>query len=306
MEHTIYLDNCVFSELLKPEGRNLRKRLRELPHRILYSHVNIYEMRNNQHEYSELLEELGALKVQNPGAIDHVRKRIAAFEYIDRKNIFEEVAGPVCIDDFEEMLNLLHYNLGGQKEQNWPRLVQSLESHLTKLLQEIHDYLPDDQRDILLKHIQDGAENLLNGDLNAISELRVQQVLRARKGDPMRSLGPNERVEYLISTLSDADRKEFTEDFPANFAKFTEIPAGKISGFAMCLFGLGLTSHNKMFSGLRQKEKFHAQWRDTLHIEMASHADCFVTIDSDAFVLARSTFAYAGLETQPILLTRKE
>ncbi|WP_457648408.1 hypothetical protein [Profundibacter sp.] len=112
----LYLDNCVFSELLKPDSAGLRKNFAALPHRLAFSDIHIVEMRNNHHEYTALLKELDAVFIRNPGAIHGRYHPISSLDSADPELRFSEYfQSAPALEAFEEMLPPLHHLLGGAR-----------------------------------------------------------------------------------------------------------------------------------------------------------------------------------------------
>ncbi len=120
----------------------------------------------------------------------------------------------------------------------------------------------------------------------------------------MRNMDASEKVLHLLSKLEAKEQFQLTEKYPKNFAQHRILETGELAGFALTLFGLGLTKRKGIYTGSRQTQKFAAQFRDAQHIEEASRCDCFMTFDQGASELATSTFAYAGFQTQTLLLKR--
>lgn len=303
----LYLDNCVFSRMLEPESIGFRKAVASLPHRVAFSNVHIIEMMNNSDKYTELLEELNAIFVRNPGDEHNRYHPISSLDLGDPYQRFaDHVEIAPAYDAFEAMLSPMQHFLGGQRELEMAQIADTtgarIKSSLGKLFISIDSEFLDVSATLLHPQIDDTTKIISGLNVEDSWKKMDAQVKAARDGDPMRNMGSAEKIEHLISSLDSADKDAFIAKFPRNFAQQRILENAELTSFAFTLFTLGLTKRKGVFSGPNQERKFAAQFRDAMHIEEASRCDCFITMDKGAFELAAATFVYAGFTTQAILL----
>ncbi|CUH86040.1 hypothetical protein [Thalassovita mediterranea] len=299
----LYLDNCVFSELLKPGAIAMRRNFSALPHRIAFSDVHITEMRNNHEEYSTLLNELDAVFVRNPGQVHERYDPISALDTaVPEERFANYFEFSPAYEAFDEMLAPMHHLMGGRREKSMDQVALETERAITNSLMNPLGFEPDGNSGEVSNALKSGTESLASIDVSEVWQTIDTQVSAAREGDPMREMDPGEKVHHVLSKLSETERRGFIEEFPEKFAQLRVLKTGELTGFAFALFGMGLTKRKGKFTGPRQTQKFAAQFRDAQHIEEASRCDCFITFDQDASELAASTFAYAGFPTQTLLL----
>lgn len=112
-------------------------------------------------------------------------------------------------------------------------------------------------------------------------------------------------ISFVFSCLSDQSREVVQNQFPPGFWNRLEgRKTGELAGLAFMLFMCGLVRDPRVKSGSieRRMKHFLGQFRDGLHIENAARCAVFITCDKGAAKLARSLFAYAGVETTVIEL----
>lgn len=303
-----YLDNCVYSNMLKKDFKELRMSFSTFGHRIAFSDVHIQEMKSNSREYADLLEELDAVFIRNPGAEHNQYHPISSIDYGEPHRRFSEhIKFSPIYDAFEAMLSPMQHILGGRREKNMVQIADETGCRIKRSLGDLLSSVGEDDSTWMSQHFFNQIDLIteetreLDGqkDWNTIES----QVERARLGDPMRGMQPIERVNYIISCLEPIHRDSFLEQFPESFAQKKVLSVGELTGFAFALFSLGLTKRKGIFSGTQQEKMFAAQYRDAMHVEEASRCDLFVTMDKGAFDLAAATFAYAGFATRSILLS---
>lgn len=299
----LYLDNCVFSELLKPDATAMRRGFGALPHRIAFSDVHIAEMRTNHEKYSTLLNELDAVFVRNPGQVHERHDRISSFDpAVPEERFANYFEFSPAYEAFTEMLAPLHHLMGGRREKTMDQVATETERAVANSLMNLLGSEPAGNSVELFNALKSGTESLTSINVPETWKAVDDQVSAAREGDPMREMDPIEKVHHVLSKLSKKEKCWFVDKYPEKFAQLRVLKTGDLSGFAFTLFSLGLTKRKGKFTGARQSQNFAAQFRDTQHIEEASRCDCFITFDQDASALAASTFAYAGFPTQTILL----
>ncbi|MDO6589397.1 MULTISPECIES: hypothetical protein [Rhodobacterales] len=256
------------------------------------------------------MDDLDTVFIQNSGGEDGYYHPICSVE--------EGKASLRLLEQYEErssyemmtpiMLTLQHF-MGGIREDGIEIIANSAETHIKDTLENLPiENLPVTFNESLRKmggevdEIIDGLRDVdFEGGWGRIDPL----VKEARHGDPMRDMHPIQKVDFLISLLSDKERQGFVETYPKNFAANRLLENGELAGFALALFGMGLTKNKGEFTGRKQRE-FRSQLRDTQHIEEASRCEVFVTFDKEAAKLARSVFAYAGFATEVVLLAHTQ
>ena len=121
---------------------------------------------------------------------------------------------------------------------------------------------------------------------------------------------PDERaVSFVFSCFDGRDRELIENQFPQGFWKEPAMrETGHLAGLAFMLFLCGLVRDRRVKKGANEKrvQHFRGQFRDGVHIENAAKCAAFITCDEGAARLARSLYAYAGVETKVIELTITE
>lgn len=299
----LYLDNCVFSNLLKTDNLGLRKSFGSLPHRIAFSDVHVREMRDNHEEYSALLKELDAVFVRNPGQVHGRHDRISSLDpAIPEERFAAHFEFLSAFNAFDSMLKPMHHLLGGRRDKSIDQIARETEGEISEALEELLAHEPEGHFAPNLSPLREATEYLTSIEAAKGWEAIDDQVSASRDGDPMREMNPFEKVLHVLSKLDEAERHKFMELYPERFAQLRVLKVGDLAGFAFALFSMGLTKRKGIFSGKHQTQNFAAQFRDAQHIEEASRCDWFVTSDLGASELAASTLGYAGFPTRTILL----
>ncbi len=275
-------------------------------HRIAFSDVHIHEMWTNQEEYTNLINELDAVFVRNPGQLHNRHNQICSLDPAQPEERFATYLELSSVyDAFEAMLAPIHHFLGGFREKSMIHIAKETQDEIAEALEHLFHEHPHSDSSGLHSTLKEISMNLSSIDVTEGWRAIEDQVLAARHGDPMKEMDPIEKVKHLLSKLDETERCKFEEEYPEKFAQVRGLETGELTGFAFALFGLGLTKRKGVFSGPRQAQKFAAQFRDAQHIEEASRCDWFVTFDQGASELAASTYAYAGIGTNTILLKKK-
>ena len=299
----LYFDNCVFSELLKPDAAALRESLATFPHRIAFSDVHICEMWRNHEDYSALLNELDAVFVRNPGQAHNRHDVISSLDpALPEERFADHLEFLPVYNAFEAMFAPMHHLLGGKRDKSMGQIAKETEAEISVALKQLLNTEPGNDFTGLYDTLEETTECLASIEVSDGWTKIDAQVAAARQGDPMRAMNPLEKVYHVLSKLDETERQKFIEEYPEKFAQLRLLNTGELTGFASALFGMGLTKQKGLFSGPRQKQKFAAQFRDAQHIEEASRCDWFITFDQGASELAASTFAYSGFPTQTVLL----
>lgn len=115
---------------------------------------------------------------------------------------------------------------------------------------------------------------------------------------------PDEKaVAFVISCLEDRGRKAVQSQFPQGFWSDPESrKTGELAGLAFMLFMCGLVRDRRVKKGNSESrmKHFRGQFRDGVHIENAARCAVFITCDKGAARLARSVYAYSGVETKVV------
>lgn len=116
-----------------------------------------------------------------------------------------------------------------------------------------------------------------------------------------------EAVSFVLSCLEEGDREAVESQFPQGFwNKIEGRETGELAGLAFMLFMCGLVRCRRVKKGCTESrtKHFKGQFRDCEHIENAARCAVFATFDRGAARLARSVYAYAGIETKVVHLSR--
>jgi hypothetical protein len=303
----LYLDNCVFSAMLDPNYANIRQTFANCQHRIAFSDVHLMEMNGEISKHAQLLEDLDAIFVRNPGEQTNLHHSICSLDFGEpRRRLSDHREFAPAYSAFESMLSPLQHWTGGRRERNLQDIASetgdAIKEAISELFSPFSSLLPEHVRSSLNEEADQTTEGLKLLDAENSSDWFLAQAQKARAGDPMRAMDPVERVEFLFSLLDPQEVRDIEAMFPRNFAQKRALHSGEMAAFASTLFVMGLTKRRGIFNGPRQEKKFAAQFRDALHIEEASRCDTFVTLDRGAFELAASSLAYAGFSTGVVLL----
>lgn len=121
---------------------------------------------------------------------------------------------------------------------------------------------------------------------------------------------PDEQVvTFVLSCLGERYREAVQRQFPQDFWRRIETrQTGELAGFALFLFMCGLTRDRRVKRGSTEQRVKHflGQFRDGCHIENAARCEVFITADRGAARLAKSIYAYAGIETMVLLYNPPE
>jgi hypothetical protein len=117
---------------------------------------------------------------------------------------------------------------------------------------------------------------------------------------------PDEQaVSFVFSCLDENHREATQNQFSRGFWSKPEMrETGELAGLALMLFLCGLVRDRRVKRGETESriQHFRGQFRDGVHIENAARCAAFITCDEGAARLARSLYAYAGVETKVIEL----
>jgi hypothetical protein len=117
---------------------------------------------------------------------------------------------------------------------------------------------------------------------------------------------PDEKaVSFVLSCLEDRDREAVQSQYPQGFWSNPESrKTGELAGLAFMLFMCGLVRDRRVKKGNTESrmQYFRGQFRDGVHIENAARCPVFITCDKGAARLARSLYAYTGIETKVVEL----
>lgn len=117
-----------------------------------------------------------------------------------------------------------------------------------------------------------------------------------------------EAVAFVHSCLDEQSKKAVESHYPKGFwSRPEQRKTGELAGLAFSLFMCGLVRDKRVRRGKTKSriQYFRGQFRDGKHIEAASRCAFFVTLDAGAARLARSLYAYSGVNTKVIELSIK-
>lgn len=121
---------------------------------------------------------------------------------------------------------------------------------------------------------------------------------------------PDEKaIPFVLSCLDEQDRDAVRSKYPQGFWSTPESrETGELAGLAFMLFMCGLVRDRRVKKGnIESRMKhFRGQFRDGVHIENAARCAVFITCDKGAARLARSLYAYSGIETKVVELQIKD
>lgn len=118
-----------------------------------------------------------------------------------------------------------------------------------------------------------------------------------------------EAVSFVFSCFDERDREAVQSRFQQGlWRKPDGRKTGELAGLAFTLFMCGLVRDRRVKKGSieRRMQYFRGQFRDVVHIENAARCALFLTCDKGAVRLARSLYAYAGVETKVVELQIKD
>lgn len=320
----VYLDQNILSHLR--EGRNAREELvglltalKEKDAVFVYSMTHVDECRGSSQpeQFVAVMEELPVYLMEFQNASDQQatlslgRARELLLEPEDATHHAKRL--------IEELLHVFHFASGwlGRTE------AQELKSEMAVEMAGFWDSLQCDvEWDLLGAELGEQAKHAVSaaqGEMGALIEnLSFEQIrdeweeswtgLKERlpaNYAQLDEIPDEEAVSFVLSCLDVQDREAIQSRFPQGFWNRLEgRETGKLAGLAFMLFMCGLVRDRRVKKGSTESrmKHFRGQFRDGVHIENAARCAVFITCDEGAARLARSLYAYTGIETKVVEL----
>jgi hypothetical protein len=324
----VYIDQNILSHLR--EGKNgreelvgLLRTLREKNAVIVYSMTHVDECRasSRPEQFVEVMEELPVYLMDFQNASDQQstlslgRARELLLEPEDTTHHAKRL--------IENLFHVMHFASGwlGKAE------AQKLK---TEMAAEMADFWETIQRDVdwdvpgselggQAKHALSAAEGEMGTLIESMSFEQFRDEwetawtkLKERLPANYAQLDeiPDEKaVSFVLSCLEDRDREAVQSQFPQGFWSNPESrKTGELAGLAFMLFMCGLVRDRRVKKGNTESrmQYFRGQFRDGVHIENAARCPVFITCDKGAARLARSLYAYTGIDTKVVELQIKD
>lgn len=320
----VYIDQNILSHLR--EGKNAREELVVLLRKLqeknavfVYSMTHVDECRasSQPEQFVEIMEELPVylMEVQNASkqqaALSLGRARELLLEPNDASHHAKRL--------IEDLLQVYHFASGwlGKAE------AQELKNEMAAEIMGFWETLRRDvDWDVLGSELGGHAKHALSaaqGEMGALLESMSFEKIRDewQKGwmglkerlpanyAQLDEIPDKDAVSFVLSCLKEQEREVVRSQFPQDFWNRPEgRETGKLAGLAFMLFMFGLVRDRRVKKGSTKSrmQHFRGQFRDGAHIENAARCAMFITCDKGAARLARSLFAYAGIETKVVEL----
>lgn len=320
----VYIDQNILSHLR--EGKNAREELvgllrtlREKNAVFVYSMTHVDECRasSQPEQFVKVMEELPAYLMEFQKASEQQttlslgRARELLLEPADASHHAQRL--------IEDLLHVFHFASGWLGEVEAQKLK-------TEMAVEMAEFWGNNRRDVdwdvLGVELGGQAKQALcaaQGEMDILLESMSFDEIRKEWEVGLMNLKkrlpanyaqldeiPDEKaVSFVFSCLEEQDREAVQKQFPQGFWNNSEArETGQIAGLAFMLFMCGLIRERKVRTGSteRRMKHFRGQFRDGVHIENAARCAVFMTCDGNAARLARSLYAYTGIETKVVEL----
>lgn len=318
----VYIDQNILSHLR--EGRNAREELvgllRALQEKnaiFVYSMTHVDECRGSSQpaQFVEVMEELPMHLMESQNASDQ-----QAFLSLGRARelLLEPEGAPHHTKRLiEDLLHIWHFASGWLGETE----AQELKTEMAAEIAEFWETLRGDvDWDVLGSELGEQAKHALStarGELGALIENMSFEQIRDEweKGwtglkerlpanyAQLDEIPDEEAVAFVFACLEEQGREAVQSRFPQGFWKRLESrETGELAGLAFMLFMCGLVRDRRVKKGSTESrmQHFRGQFRDGVHIENAARCAMFITCDKGAARLARSLYAYTGIETKVV------
>lgn len=320
----VYIDQNILSHLR--EGKNAREKLVGLSRKLqeknavfVYSMTHVDECRasSQPEQFVEVMEELRVYLMEFQNASDQQtalslgRARELLLEPEDATHHAKRL--------IEDLLHVFHFASGwlGKTE------AQELKNEMAVEIAGFWETLRHDvDLDVLgselggqVKHALSAAQGEMGALIESMSFEQIRDewekgLMELKERLPanyaqLDEIPDEEAVSFVFSCLKEQDRKAVQSRFPQDFWNRPEArETGELAGLAFMLFMCGLVRDRRVKKGSTESrmQHFRGQFRDGVHIENAARCAMFITCDKGAARLARSLFAYSGIETKVVEL----
>lgn len=320
----VYIDQNILSHLR--EGKNAREELfgllRTLAEKnavFVHSMTHVDECRDSSRPemFVEVMEELPVYLIEFQNASDQQaaltlgRARELLLEPEDATHQAKRL--------IENLLHVWHFASGWLGETEVLELKSEMASEIAGFWETLRR---DVDWDVLGAELGGQAKNVLSaaqGEMGALIENMSFEQIRNEweKGlmglkerlpanyAQLDEIPDEEAVSFVFSCLEQQDREAVEGQFPQGFWNRPEgRETGELAGLALMLFMCRLVRDRRVKKGSTENrmKHFRGQFRDGVHIENAARCAMFITCDKGAARLARSLFAYSGIETKVVEL----
>jgi hypothetical protein len=320
----IYLDQNILSQLR--EGKRAREelslifgKLRENNAVFVYSMTHVDECRDSSQPetFVQVMEELPVYLMEFQKASD--QKATLSLGRARELMLGPEDATHHATRLMEGLLKVMHFAIGWLGDAE----AQALKDEMTAEMKEFWaTLLHDCDWNLLGTEVERQAKRALTAAQDelvlVIKNLPLEQTREEWK-DALAQLQerlptnfaqldevPDEdAVSFVFSCLGEREREVTQNQFPRGFwSKLEMRETGILAGLAFMLFLCGLVRDRRVKRGTNESriQYFRGQFRDGVHIENAARCAVFITCDEGAARLARSLYAYAGIETKVVEL----
>lgn len=323
----VYLDQNVLSHLR--EGKNAREELTGLVRKLeemnavcVYSMTHIDECRDSSQPetFVEVMEELPLYLMEHQNASDQQitlvlgRARDLVLEPEDATHQAKRL--------IEDLLHIWHFASGWLAKAE----AQELRGEMATEIAGFWEILRRDiDWDVLGADIDGQAKQVVVAAQGQMAEIIENLPFEQSRHEWEKGLaGLKERlpanyaqldaisdegaVSFVFSCLEEQAREAVESQYPQGFwSTLEKQETGELAGLAFMLFMCGLVRDRRVKKGNTESrvQHFRGQFRDGIHIENAARCALFITCDRGAARLARSLYAYAGVETKVIELQVK-
>jgi hypothetical protein len=316
-----YLDQNIVSALRN--GQPLQATLMKIMDGIVglggvpvYSWIHEREIlqSNRPTEYVDVLESIGAgyLPATGEQKIPHPTPRNIENGRPSERISLEPDPLNRILTSMEEMVQLMNFIQGGLEGIDARELLGAVSESATDALMALLDDVPEELKDEVRPLLEQAARDIAAyANSIPLSDLRnetTNELLLWKDSLPnfaqVDQIPASKVVSYILAQLKADQRYDLLHTYPPNFHRSTMGQDGMLVGFSFQMFTLGLVREPETKKGKIEKRNKHylGQFRDCLHIEEAAQCNSFYTLDKKAARLAEAVYAYAGVQTEVILL----
>ena len=324
----VYLDQNILSQLR--EGRGAREELfgllRPLKEKnavFVYSMTHVDECRasSQPEQFVEVMEGLPVYLIEfqkaseQQATLSSGRARELLLEPEDATHHAKRL--------IEDLLHVSHFASGWLGETQAQELKNEMAAETAGFWETLRH---DGDWDVLRSELGARAKHPLSaaqGEMDAVIEsmsfeqirsewekgwMRLKERLPANYAQ-LDEIPDEKAVSFVFSCLEEQDKEAVQSRFPQGFWSRPEgRETGELAGLAFMLFVCGLVRDRRVKKGSTESrmQHFRGQFRDGVHIENAARCAVFITCDKWAARLARSIYAYAGIDTKVVELQIKD